>query len=270
MRKIAFVLAVLLFAAPALAATVTISIVDEGLEHGVALINYATDGNLPRGFALSITVDGDATIDAIPSYKTGESTSGDKGYGIFPGSIDINDTTGAVDDYGDPVAPADAPDLPGQLGSSSIVIEMGSLYVGGPNAPNPTGTLCKLEVSETCKMSAFANGTRGGVVMEDPDEAVTVVPAILVDIIRDPNYATCWDPAECAGQPSGDATCDGVVNLNDLAALKAAWGMSAPYTAPHCGADFTQDGTVNLNDLAALKAGWGTSGYVYTDNQTCP
>jgi subtilisin-like proprotein convertase family protein len=50
----------------------------------------------------------------------------------------------------------------------------------------------------------------------------------------DPNAGTCWDPAECAGQPSGDATCDGNVNLADLLALKAHFGSCAPWTDPEC------------------------------------
>jgi hypothetical protein len=84
------------------------------------------------------------------------------------------------------------------------------------------------------------------------------------------DLSTCWDPLECAGQPSGDATCDGVVNLDDLAALKAAWGMGTPWTPPYCCADFTQDGQVNLDDLAVLKACWGGSGHIpSTGSQNC-
>jgi hypothetical protein len=90
-------------------------------------------------------------------------------------------------------------------------------------------------------------------------------------LFTDPAGYTCWDPLECAGQPTGDATCDGQVNLDDLAALKAAWGMSSLYANPFCCADFTQDGQVNLDDLAALKAGWGGSGLIpATGSQKCP
>ncbi|MHC4475586.1 MAG: DUF4350 domain-containing protein [Planctomycetota bacterium] len=82
---------------------------------------------------------------------------------------------------------------------------------------------------------------------------------------------TCWDPAQCRGQPYGDATCDGTVNLADLFALKADFGKCAPWTSPECCADFTQDGCINLADLFALKAGFGSSGYSpSTLNQTCP
>jgi hypothetical protein len=83
--------------------------------------------------------------------------------------------------------------------------------------------------------------------------------------------STCWEPSECAGQPNGDATCDGSVNLADLFALKADFGKCAPWAAPECCADFTQDDCVNLGDLFALKAGFGSSGYSpSTGNQSCP
>jgi parallel beta-helix repeat protein/predicted outer membrane repeat protein len=82
---------------------------------------------------------------------------------------------------------------------------------------------------------------------------------------------TCWDTAVCAGQPNGDATCDGSVNLADLFALKAHFGKSAPWTPPECCADFTQDGSINLADLFVLKAGFGASGHSpSTLNQACP
>ncbi|MHC4475656.1 MAG: PEP-CTERM sorting domain-containing protein [Planctomycetota bacterium] len=89
-----------------------------------------------------------------------------------------------------------------------------------------------------------------------------------------PGPTTCWDHNECAGQPYGDATCDGdigIMNLADLFALKAYFGRCAPWTAPECCADFTHDGCINLADLYVLKRNFGTSGYTpSTGNQTCP
>ncbi|MHC4527608.1 MAG: DUF7901 domain-containing protein [Planctomycetota bacterium] len=82
---------------------------------------------------------------------------------------------------------------------------------------------------------------------------------------------TCWDASECGGQPSGDATCEGWVNLADLFALKAHFGKCAPWTPPECCADFNHDDCVNLGDLFALKAGFGTGPYApATGNQNCP
>jgi hypothetical protein len=82
--------------------------------------------------------------------------------------------------------------------------------------------------------------------------------------------AKCWDPHACAGQPYGDATCDGVVGLGDLFALKAYYGKMQPYDAPECCSDFNHDGAVSLGDLFILKTRFGTSGYSpSTGSQRC-
>jgi hypothetical protein len=81
----------------------------------------------------------------------------------------------------------------------------------------------------------------------------------------------CWNPAECNGQPNGDATCDGNVNLADLFALKAYFGKIAPWTPPECCSDYDQSGSINLADLFALKAGFISGPYSpSTLNQDCP
>jgi hypothetical protein len=85
---------------------------------------------------------------------------------------------------------------------------------------------------------------------------------------------TCWDVNVCAGQPYGDATCDGdigVINLADLFALKAYFGGSSPWIKKECCADFNHDEKVNLADLFILKRHFGTGGYCpSTGTQTCP
>lgn len=81
----------------------------------------------------------------------------------------------------------------------------------------------------------------------------------------------CWDEWECAGQPYGDATCDGWVNLADLFALKEHFGKSAPWIDPECCADFNHDNYVSLGDLFIIKQYFGTGPYSpSTGNQTCP
>lgn len=50
----------------------------------------------------------------------------------------------------------------------------------------------------------------------------------------------------------GDLNDDGVVNVDDLVALLAAWG-----TCTKCPADFNGDGLVNVDDLVFLLAHWG-------------
>jgi hypothetical protein len=56
-----------------------------------------------------------------------------------------------------------------------------------------------------------------------------------------------------------------------LFALKASFGVCAPWTDPKCCADFNHDGCVNLGDLFILKANYGTTGLSpSTGNQNCP
>jgi predicted outer membrane repeat protein len=82
---------------------------------------------------------------------------------------------------------------------------------------------------------------------------------------------TCWHASACAGQGLGDATCDGSVNLADLFALKASFGLSKGQAGYNCCADFTHDDTVDAGDLFALKAGFGSSGHSpSTGSQGCP
>jgi hypothetical protein len=90
-------------------------------------------------------------------------------------------------------------------------------------------------------------------------------------LFTDPNGYTCWDPLECAGQPSGDGTCDGNVNLADLFALKMYFGTAAPWTDPQCCSDYNHDNAVNLGDLFVLKMFFGTGPYAPAAlDQRCP
>ena len=117
-------------------ATVVITCQDVG--NWVAEIGYdaSSEARLVRAFALDITVDAGATIASIFDYKVGESTAGDPGYGIFPGSAtpicDLADHPGL-------------PFLPG-LGTSGITVSMGSLYIGAENAPLVADSLFRLAV----------------------------------------------------------------------------------------------------------------------------
>jgi len=80
-----------------------------------------------------------------------------------------------------------------------------------------------------------------------------------------------WDPGECAGQPSGDATCDGSVNFADLLALKLSFFKCKGQPGYNCCADFNHDGCVNFADLLIEKLNFFTVGYVpSTGEQSCP
>lgn len=181
MKKIIF-LALLVMVAPAMATDVDFSAVQEG-STPIVRIYYDSNtppGPLPRAFALDITVDNGQTIDAITDYHEGESVSGDKGHGIFPGSIDIN-SEGDINDVGTPVAdPCQLPsDTQGGLDTNGITIEMGSLYVGSSNAPDPCALLCKIEVSGDCNLTVAGNVGRGKVVMEGAGQGLTNLPITI-------------------------------------------------------------------------------------------
>jgi hypothetical protein len=83
---------------------------------------------------------------------------------------------------------------------------------------------------------------------------------------------TCWHASECAGQPYGDATCDGMVNLADLFALKANFGSCAPWRRPGgCCSDSLHNGCICLGQLFTLKQNFNTGPYSpSTGNQECP
>ena len=127
MKKIAFVLAVLLLAAPAWAAIPpTISAVQVAPGSPEVEIRYDfSDANLPRAFGLDITVT-DGNIIACTAEMVGECNDVVQGYGIFPGTINIAGD-GTINDWGSPVAVAVAGDALGPLGTAGLTKEMGAL-----------------------------------------------------------------------------------------------------------------------------------------------
>jgi len=234
MKKLVLVLAVLLISLPAMAANVTITAT---CDKGVYTVSYATDGNLPRAFALDITVAA-GTITAVSDLSAA--------YNIYPGSIVIVD--GEVNDPGSAVCDASYPDTLGGLGTAGITIEMGSLYAAGETAPAASGTLCKFTASDTTVDAAIAlNGIRGGIVMENPDETATVT--FVVD-------NQCGVTPPCMGDVDGDTW----VSPQDVSALVA---FLAPYEAEYYWVEVTtataaydvdNDGWVSPQDVSALVA----------------
>jgi hypothetical protein len=176
MKKIIFFSVVLfLLVAPAWAAQVVIRCAQVG-ETNEVTISYdinTVPGKI-RAFGLNVTTDKGVINDA-DKFNTH--------YWVYPGQIDINATTGVVDDNGVPICdPCDLPGgttLPG-LGTNGVSIEMGSLYVGGPNAPPNSGTLLSIYINSPgdCNVIPAGNVARAGtpgVVMEDPDQVVSVL-----------------------------------------------------------------------------------------------
>ena len=257
MKRSILALAVLMLATPALA-EVILTATDEG--GCIVAINYDATGepNLVRAFALDVSVT-DGTI-------TGVDTTGAQPYNIYPGTIDINSTTGVVDYVGTPVAPAGAPDSPGQLGSSAIVLETGSLYEKGVGTPpTASGLLIKIQVNpgESCELCVSPNALRGGVVLEDPDLPVDVNETGACTLVEPcgcfpschDDYETWLAMGELHGMPEGEGpecwcylrqchgdTDDAVegsiitgytyVGIPDLDLMSLAWGVLEPSATP--------------------------------------
>lgn len=85
----------------------------------------------------------------------------------------------------------------------------------------------------------------------------------------DPNLGTCWDPLECAGQPKGDADCDGAINFIDLGLLKSVFFSCKGDGTYDCCADFNHDECVNFIDLGLLKSNFFLSGFHPATGHTC-
>ena len=231
MKKIIVMLAVLVIAAPAMAA-VTVSCVGDGT---TCTVSYVADGNLPRAFALEIGISA-GTIVSVDNLNAD--------FWVYPGSIVIVD--GVVTDVGTPVAE-------GGVGESSMVIEMASLYEEGVDpAPAASGVLFSFDASAGCDVTIGENAQRGGIVMEapdeDPDETISgcTIPGGWA-------YPACWDYLT---QCYGDSDDTGDVKASDFLALKDSWYKVYPDGLYDPCADFDRNGDVKAADFLTLKNNW--------------
>ena len=232
MRKTLLVIATLFTAAQVFAATVTIEVNDVG--GGWASIRYSADANV-SGFGLKVTADSGAIFTDINDYNVGECTASVQGYGIFPDNfglyIEVNETTGEVDNWDDPnytpVAPSDAPGASGTgLDTNTLILEMGALYEEG-NEPALSGTLILVEVNEDCSVGVEGDTTRGNVVLTDGNEASVDYVCGFITLVTDcfpsghPDYddwvevgkPDCWCyPRQCHGD--ADNQHNGAANEN--------------------------------------------------------
>ncbi|MBE0537257.1 MAG: hypothetical protein IH624_16460 [Phycisphaerae bacterium] len=246
-------LLVALLVAPAMA-TVTISVVDNGnLTADIVVVADGDDadanGSLIAGIALDVSVDKGVISDVFNYKTTGESVVADKGYGIFLGTITFTGgTPEEIANTGTPVAPASAPDMPGQIGSSAIVLELGALYdqATPEAAPDGTTVLCTIAVSEGCNVTLGANATRGGV--------VRIGGGAVAPVINNPFVIAQGGPPEW-NYPcftSGDSNGDCQISFEDVQAVIAAW----PPNAYAANADFNKDGGISFEDVQVLIMHW--------------
>jgi hypothetical protein len=267
MRKIALVAVMLMLAAPALA-RVDITCTNDGNE---VTISYSVVGepNKIRAFALDISVS-DGNIVGIKDFKTGVSVVGDKGYGIYPYSFDqviTLDGNGVPTNWGDagytPLAQDDYKGALGGLDTNGITIEMGSLYdpANPTDAPDNSGDLCTIIVSDECTVSISENQTRGGVV----SERVVDVPSYVVDV----NAPGCEVLFEClvVGQTVGcqvitQTMYDTWANLNSIQPTAPDKPVSWCWPC-HARGDGDNSCTIVPADVLILMAAWPPFGGVY-------
>ena len=271
MKKLIFILALLLIATPAWSdIELNLEQLDAWEQEGeegepnvffaLGLLSYDVNGSaVPRAWGLELLLDNEeASFDGI--WRENEDfelplTGGGEAYWVSPGTY-----------------PDNAPGV-GETDDGASLVELASLYPEGDDSPPDVCDLLYLLIigpndTEIC-MDITANAIRGGVIDEagnpldiDPNDLCMQTSEPIPPYEPDPNANTCWDNVnECAGQKEGDATCDGSVNLDDLRALKDAFLANKGDANYDCCADFNQDETVNLDDLRVLKDGFLNTGY---------
>ncbi|MBE0537259.1 MAG: hypothetical protein IH624_16470 [Phycisphaerae bacterium] len=204
------------------------------------------------GLALDFSVSEGVIVDVFNYKTTGESVVVDRGYGIFPGTITFTGgTPEEIASTGTPVAPASAPDMPGQIGSSAIVLEFCALYDQAvpQAAPDATTVLCTIAITKYCAMTVAANAQRGGVVMTGGGAPSSTNLPLIIPGPPDPPEPDCRSfPCFENGDSNGDCQ----ITFSDVSAVIAAWPPN-PY-AP-C-ADFNKDGAITFSDVSVLIAHW--------------
>jgi len=231
MKKLIFVLAIFV-AVPAFA-QLKVEIVDIGSSQ-VAIDYSGSDGNnLPRAFALDLTIESPGTFDDISGYYKGECNSlspSQRRYGIYPARITFDVNTD-VNNWGNPLANQSDPAAGDVLPGDHIVLEFASLYVD-PNIPTTSGRLCVLNYSchsgSSLDIILYEEETyRGGVVLEDGTR-VDVNDLLVVCAVTDclPSTFTTYGDWKTMGKPScwcntatwptanGNYQCDGDAATN--------------------------------------------------------
>jgi len=265
MKKIIFALVVLLMAVPAFA-SVDITLSQNGNDIIVSMNN--TEASKVRAIALDVILEtADVCVAEVNCVNTG--------YTIYPGSIQIS-SEGEITDDGSCGCDSSYPGTLGGLEANGVSLEMGSLYVGAANAPPQGSQVVAILTLEGCDadfgISVAENAIRGGIVMEDPDEVVTVnltgLSGVAIDNVC-PTGCACWgDISGPAGVP------DNLVSTSDLGLLLGTLGpVGSPYVicpvpaGLECmdisGPTGVPDGCLSTSDLGALLSYLGPIGSPY-------
>ena len=246
MKKALYVVIMLLLAAPAMGA-LSISCNDEGSGRVSVSYSGADSANLPRAFALDITLSGGCIV------KAGSLGDLSADFDIYPGTIQITD--GNIVSAGTPVAPASDPGAGEGEGADNMTTEQGSLYASGDPAPATSGMLLSFEAdangtgAASCTVSVAVNGTRGKVVLED-GSSVDLSTSCEVDFGGSP---ACWS-YDCFSCGDGNGDCD--LTFADLNLVINGWPPN-PYNP--C-ADYDKSTDMTFADLNVLINNWPPNG----------
>jgi hypothetical protein len=183
MKKTVLVLAVLMLAVPVMAG-VTITPAQVGATNVIQVSYTATDGNIPRAFALDVRMS-PANGTPLAPYDFNPN------FYVAPGTFSY---VGGVTTWGTPFVG------PNTVGFTT---EMGSLWatsdVNHPTQPPSTGVLFRFKVDHCCHIVLTENAQRGGVVMEST--AVTFPPGYVT--LNDCNVCG-WSDITISGKVVGN------------------------------------------------------------------
>ena len=259
MKKIIFVLAVVLLASPAWAVDIECTV--DGCDVTVSF-SGAVD---IRAFAVDIQLDGNGEIGDV------QCLSAAYGYQIYPGDIDI-DSQGNVDDWGSCKCSGSYAGTYDD--SNAMTIEAGSLYEDTDPDPCNDGNMVSFRVSgnDTINVSLSVNPIRGGVVNEAANEVTPVItncqvvlPSSECMMGTHPDYAIwgtrgkpdCWCyHKQCEGDEDGLSEGPFWVSLNDLNAFRPCLNQMTPPAGCECSDfDHASEGPfmVSLADLNVLR-----------------
>jgi hypothetical protein len=247
MRKLCFVLTVLLLTAVAFA---RVHVVCEQVpDTNQVQVGYVAndDANRPRAFGLDITLDHGATIGDIVSGSASDY------YWVYPGTIVISG--GSVTEQGTPMAPGDAEGAKGGSGTEGMTIEMGSLYSDQDpehdEEPPLSDTLFKFTVSGDCNVMIGGNSARGNVVLEDTEPALDVnYSSCNVDIDDECFPSTHTDYSEWLTVGSPDSWCYPHQCYGDTDNVESEYGVQPPPPLPPI------KSWVTVEDLQTLLIGY--------------
>jgi hypothetical protein len=252
-------LAVMAFTAPLLA-DVNFAAVDNG--SGQLKISYTTtDGDLPRGIALKISLSGDGNVTGgadVISVDAAYNAFIDYAYNQI---VELSSPYAVGD--GNPLADADVAGLP-TFPAQVFSVCMGVLDQTGTQAAGPA-TSTSLIVLQLHGTTSTDVTIEADVVRTGPGGTGAVGSALVTNLplgisptitvsLGTPPPTSYWT---CPNQILGDATNDGRANNADLFKLRQAWlKVCSAGDGYQCAADFTHDGRCNNADLFRLRQNW--------------